>query len=302
MTAGPTDVAWLVAQVEAMSLLADIEADFTRYVRTPEGARRYGLPIGSPIVAKPTPKPAKPEGDVRRPAEGVEVRTHGSGRLHVTSPHDKVFIAALKGMGARWLPKSKTWSVPAGRDADLARLVRDTFGSGEAVAVADLPHEVSVTTRPNGKIEVKAPYNERFRQRAREIGGAWDPTAKAWVFPPHREAQARAAVAAAYDDAWSKQQAEASRAKQQARQAQPATRGARPNGGATEKQRNLIRKLIGPSYSFDWHDFFDGAGGPAGQYDPMGPASEHIDEWLERLTVGAASALIDDLIAWKRGY
>lgn len=50
----------LVAEIQAehraaaaMAFLAEIDAELTRYVRTPAGVRRYGLPIGSPIGARP---------------------------------------------------------------------------------------------------------------------------------------------------------------------------------------------------------------------------------------------------------
>lgn len=117
----------------------------------------------------------------------VSVTEHHSGRLHVTSPYDKPFIASIKSIGGTWSPKSKTWSVPGERAPELSKLLDRTYGHGGATSsLASMPSGVSIT-HGSGQIEVKAPYNNDFRAAAKSLGGRWNGTDKSWVFPAHRQ-------------------------------------------------------------------------------------------------------------------
>lgn len=49
-----------------------------------------------------------------------------------------------------------------------------------------MPRGVEVEEREDGDIQVRAPYDEDWRQRAKELGGKWDPEERVWYFPSHR--------------------------------------------------------------------------------------------------------------------
>jgi hypothetical protein len=253
---------------------------------------------------------------MKTPDDPVSVKEHSSGRLHVTSPYDKAFIDGVKKLDGKWLAKSKSWSVPGDRADELQSLIDRTYG-GPVVPVTDLPSAARIGTRANGKIAVSAPFNDAFRAEARALGGAWDPTAKEWVFPPHREQQVRAAAARHYGREWQEAQAAAREAETQAREAhrQAQLSQARTPTRMSTNQRDLIKRLIakhahrrsalgsvGLAGDMFWHDFFDGAGGPQGQYSAGGPTSGQLESWLDGMDSRTASALIDDLIAWGKGY
>lgn len=247
---------------------------------------------------------SKPPKDGSAPLpDGVTVAEHSSGRLHVKSPYDKAFIQQVKNLGGHWLPASKSWSVSAHKADALDALIRKTYGGKPNVDAASLPRAASISTRANGKIEVRAPLNESFRRHAHTLGGAWDPSTKSWVFPPHRESQVRETVAKDFGPEWQKMTADAAKAKSDAKKTQreATASGSRYTVSASDRQKALIRKFVTP-HSFSWHDFFDGAGGPDGQYQRGGPSEMQLREWLNDLTSGEASELIDNLIVDARGW
>lgn len=41
---------------------------------------------------------------------------------------------------------------------------------------------VEVEERDDGDIQVRTPYDEDWRERAKELKGKWDPEEKCWVF------------------------------------------------------------------------------------------------------------------------
>jgi hypothetical protein len=271
-------------------------------------AQRRGLPLepgaSRDEIASKLLGELRPSADL---PEGVSVTSHRSGRLHVQTPYDKEFVRRVKEMGGSWLPKSKTWSVPAGRAAEVDALVRSTYGKAP-ISASELPSVVRLNARDNGKFEVKAPFNNDFRAAAGGLGGSWDSDARAWVFPGHRENQVRAAAAEHFGAEWQaaeKAAAEAKtaarRADDQARQEAIAEAKSRP---ASLAQKNLIKDLMSKANKrggMFWPDFFEGAQGPAGSYSPDGPTADAVRTFVDSLSVEGASYLIDDLIAWQRG-
>jgi hypothetical protein len=221
---------------------------------------------------------------------GTSVSAHSSGRLHVSTPYDKAFVGEVKALGGTWLPKSKTWSVPGDKADQLDALIRRTYEDAPTVRPSDLTPSTGLRVRTNGKFEVHTPYNADFVNEARTMGGSWDPSAKAWVFPGHREQQVKAAIAKHYGQAWRDRQ----KAATDARREIDSTRRAPGAAPATTAQKALIAKLTSGYDEADWHDATDSA-------YAMG-SSDNPAPFLDSLTVAAASALLDDLIASKRGW
>jgi hypothetical protein len=245
-------------------------------------------------VPEPTAEPTTPP-----LPDGVTVAEHSSGRLHVHSPYDRAFVAGVKALGGTWLPKSKSWSVPGSKAAKLDGLIRRVYGGDSVVSTASLPDGVSVRTRPNGKIEVTSPYNAAFVKDARNVGGAWDPSAKAWIFPPHREAAARELAARHYGAEWAARQKDAA---EQSRLATVARRSTTANdtprsgsAPATDAQKRLIRKMTANWGMDDWRDLVEAPFGMDVRGDDPGP-------FIASLTVNDASHILDELVAEKRGW
>lgn len=60
------------------------------------------------------------------------------------------------------------------------------------------PPEIVVEEIPDRKIAVRSPFNEKFAEGARKLGGSWKGKHIGWVFPARREVQVRKLCLAVY--------------------------------------------------------------------------------------------------------
>lgn len=62
--------------------------------------------------------------------------TREENMIKITSPYNRDFIAAVKGLSAKWDAAGKTWNVPEGAEEKLMELLKDHYGYVEGAGAA----------------------------------------------------------------------------------------------------------------------------------------------------------------------
>lgn len=85
--------------------------------------------------------------------------TREENTIKVASPYNRDFIAAVKGLSAKWDAEEKTWNVPTGAEAKLMGLLKDYYGYVEGAGATMI------------EIEFRATDLEDYRDNAIRLGG-----------------------------------------------------------------------------------------------------------------------------------